>query len=105
MKKGIMTTEQLYAKSETYNRLIEWKKKMFHENEEDPYTNLANAIICYAVDDYRMAIEQENEELIADLESFFKSDWCKLLSGVASNFLTKMILTENKTQRRQAAIG
>ena len=45
----------------------------------DPYQELANAIVLQAVKDYRL---HENEQQLARIERFFRSDWFSVLTNV-----------------------
>lgn len=58
---------------------------------DDPYQNLANAIVATAAIDYIDAIENENSEEIAELEEFFFSDWYKVLSRVDAETLVSVL--------------
>ena len=54
----------------------------------DPYQLLAGAIVCMAVDDYRYSIEMDNYVLKEQIENFFNSKWCELLTGgISPDFL------------------
>lgn len=54
---------------------------------DDPYQSLANAIVAVAAGDYRSALQREDEGAIRNLEKFFLSDWCGLLTAVSGKFL------------------
>ena len=45
----------------------------------DPYQELANAIVLQAVKDYRL---HDNEQELARIERFFRSDWFSVLTNV-----------------------
>ena len=45
----------------------------------DPYQELANAIVLQAVKDYRL---HDNEQELARIERFFRSDWFGVLTNV-----------------------
>ena len=64
------------------------------ENEE-PYQNLANAIIAVAADDYRAALKENNEKLKASLEKFFHSNWYKTLTNVDGDSLIALLQKEH----------
>lgn len=51
------------------------------KRDVDLYQDLANAIVAVAADDYRTALEDEDEELQASLERFFHSDWYGMLTN------------------------
>ena len=50
----------------------------------DPYQELANAIVLQAVKDYRL---HENEQQLARIERFFRSDWFSVLTNVNPEIL------------------
>ena len=62
---------------------------------EDPYQNLANAIVLSAVKDYRDALKKlkkkPNNKLAADerdsIEEFFRSDWFAVLTELDPEYL------------------
>lgn len=54
---------------------------------EDPYQNLANAIVCAAADDYRTALKTGNGPLKDEVLSFFQSDWFKVLTKINAESL------------------
>ena len=68
----------------------------------DPYENLANAIIIQAVKDYREALNilrysPEDKNAIAskaEIERFFRSDWFGLLTKVDPEKLISRLLKE-----------
>ena len=69
---------------------------------EDPYGDLANAIIIKACNDYRAALKRvkknpENKNAIDEalsLERFFKSPWYQVLTSVDGEFLIRKIRAE-----------
>ena len=65
-----------------------------HRDASDPYQNLANAIVAVAADDYRDALKDGNEKLLASLEKFFHSSWYKTLTNVDSDTLLDMLHRE-----------
>ena len=56
----------------------------------DPYSNLAHAIVIQAVEDYRIALKRlkldRTNSLAAhrkkECEQFFASEWCKFLTDI-----------------------
>ena len=67
--------------------------------DDTAYQRLANAIVCQAVKDYRLALlrlrrnpkDRIAREMVQDCEKFFRSEWCYLLSGMdADYFLRKL---------------
>ena len=72
-------------------------------NAEDPYQNLANAIVCVAADDYRTALKQHDELLMSSLQRFFRSAWCSVLTGIDTELLMEALNKE--CQGRLATIN
>ena len=72
-----------------------------------PYVDLANAIILRAIDDYRIALKGKkitdmlSVDIIKDCETFFKSDWFKVLTNVDGEFLIRKIREEVKNERAE----
>lgn len=81
------------------------KERMASETKPDPWTDLANAVVAQAADDYRRLCDKKvkHGETMTDLEwnivsgeissisSFFRSDWGLLLShGLAPTILEKL---------------
>ena len=79
MKKGLMQRDAMQAPSVSLTRL--------RNDEEDPYQNLANAIVCVAADDYRTALEKGDETLLLSLQRFFRSASCSVLTGIDTELL------------------
>lgn len=48
----------------------------------NPYIELANAIVVQAAMDYREAFEYQNRREKRNLERFFRSDWYDLLTDL-----------------------
>lgn len=67
--------------------------------EYDPYKNLAAAIVEKAVIDYKKALRRyrkyPNNEFtlseIAELERFFRSSWCRMLTDIEGEVIIKKI--------------
>ena len=59
----------------------------------DPYENLAQAIILQAVKDYRLT---DDEQEVAEIERFFRSDWFGVLSKVDPEYLIKKLRKEKQ---------
>jgi len=68
----------------------------------DPYENLANAIILSAVEDYRKILQRrslhpEKEVYLQDkasLERFFRSDWFGVLTSIDPELLIRKLREE-----------
>lgn len=65
---------------------------------EEPYQNLANAIVAVAADDYRSALKENNDKLKTSLESFFRSHWYKILTNVDEDYLITLLQKEYAKQ-------
>lgn len=64
--------------------------------EYEPYENLANAIVILAAKDYRSALRREKKgrggtDTIRELERFFRSPWCEMLTDVSGEYLIERI--------------
>ena len=57
----------------------------------NPYENLANAIVLQAVKDYRLT---DDEAELAEIESFFRSDWFGVLTDVDPEYLIRRLRKE-----------
>lgn len=88
MKRGVMTKEQMREPSASVTRLV--------NGPGDPYKKLAGAIICIAADDYRLALDERNDELRNELEKFFHSDWYKVLCNLNPDKLMADIRVEHR---------
>lgn len=88
MKKGEMSTQQMKSPSISLQRL------QTNGNTFDPYINLANAIVSVAADDYRTALEENNEGLKKSLERFFHSSWYGVLTKVEPDVILGRIQRE-----------
>lgn len=72
---------------------------MIKTNGTDPYENLANAIVMQAARDYLSALRKVKKsprnKLAMDealrLESFFHSDWYRILTGVDPDYLIRKL--------------
>lgn len=62
--------------------------------DEEPYQNLANAIIAVAADDYRTALKDNNEWLRSSIERFFDSEWYKVLTNIDGKYLIERLQKE-----------
>lgn len=56
-----------------------------------PYEELANAIVLQAVKDYRL---HDNEQELARIERFFRSDWFSVLTNVNPEILITKLRKE-----------
>lgn len=71
-------------------------------NHFDPYESLANAIVIQAAKDYKTAYKKskkrsqckETQRELADLESFFRSDWYRTLTSVDGEMIMERIRKE-----------
>ena len=57
----------------------------------NPYEELANAIVLQAVKDYRL---HDNEQQLARIERFFRSDWFSVLTNVNPEILITKLRKE-----------
>ena len=89
-----MTDPRLFRSSDSVNRLLK-------NASNEPFENLANAIICMAADDYRTAIVEDDDEERDKLEQFFKSKWYRSLTRVNGLRLMRMLGEEAKETRRR----
>ena len=55
------------------------------------YEELANAIILQAVKDYRLT---DDEQELAEIERFFRSDWFGVLTDVDPEYLIRRLRKE-----------
>lgn len=58
---------------------------------DDPYQNLANAIVVAAAYDYKKALRKDDKDEMKNIEKFFFSDWYSVLTNVSPDFLLDMI--------------
>ena len=69
---------------------------------EDSYERLANAIILQAVADYRRNLKKlkknpQNRDVLNEalqIEKFFRSSWCQVLTTVDGEFLIQKLRKE-----------
>lgn len=90
-QRGLMTKMQMREPSRSVQRLMRGKS-------QEPYQNLANAIVATAADDYRLALFEKNEELKASLECFFRSSWFKVLTTIDPEQLMALLRSEHAGQ-------
>ena len=57
----------------------------------DPYENLANAIVLQAVKDYRL---NDDEQELASIERFFRSGWFSTLTSINPEMLISKLRKE-----------
>lgn len=60
------------------------------------YSNLANAIIIKAVEDYKEALTYNNTRTIRDCEKFFRSEWFTFLTDLDGEHIMEYIQKEIK---------
>lgn len=92
MKKGLMKRDAMRSPSISLLRL--------RNDDEDPYRNLANAIVCVAADDYRTALADGDESLLLSLQRFFRSTWC----GVLTNINTERLMDALHKEMKDASV-
>ena len=61
------------------------------DTEEQAYTNLANAIITKAVQDYKFALRYDLPKTKKDCESFFCSEWFEVLTNLDGKTIMRRI--------------
>lgn len=81
------------------------------EGNYDPYEEIANAIVIQACHDYKNAYKRslrrsgvvgEADEEIAELETFFRSDWYKKLTEVDGEYLMERLRNEVLKQEKKS---
>jgi hypothetical protein len=68
----------------------------------NPYENMANAIVVQAVTDYRKALHnlkrnskyEPSQNVVSDVERFFRSEWYTVLTSISGERLIKMLRQE-----------
>lgn len=65
-------------------------------DDDDPYQNLANAIVCVAADDYRTALAKNDKTLLLSLQQFFRSAWCGALTSIDTENLMDALHAEHR---------
>lgn len=88
MKKGLMQRDAMQAPSVSLTRL--------RNDGENPYQNLANAIVCVAADDYRTALKKGDTSLTLSLQRFFRSAWCGMLTSIDTELLMEALNKEHQ---------
>lgn len=96
MKRGIMRRDAMQASSFSLARLM--------NDDSDPYQKLANAIVCVAADDYRTALEKNDQLLRSSLQHFFRSAWCGVLTCVDTERLMSTLDAEHEARLRAATV-
>jgi len=87
-RRGIISRDEMNAPSVSLARL--------RNDSEDPYQNLANAIVCVAADDYRTALKKGDKALLFSLQRFFNSAWCGVLTTIDTNRLMDALHKEHE---------
>lgn len=78
--------------------------------EERAYTDLANAIVVQAANDYRSALKGNDVEgkppksVLIELECFFRSDWYRMLTKVDPEYLMKQLRKEHRENMRKERV-
>ena len=86
-KKKAMTKEEMRAPSRSLQRLMTMT--------DDSAQMLADAVICVAADDYRLARFKGYRKLQAELEEFFRSAWAAFLSSGDPVFILEQLQQED----------
>ena len=79
---------------------------MILDPETRAYTEIANAIVLRAVDDYRNALkgigiaEKTPEYVIGECEHFFRSRWYRILTKVDGEYLISFLRKEHLEYER-----
>lgn len=94
MKKGIMQRDAMLAPSASLAQLREYEDRLGDDEKEEPFQNLANAIVCVAADDYRTALANGDEPLLSNLRNFFRSAWYRVLTNVDPELLMNALNEE-----------
>lgn len=84
---GEMQSKEMKAGSDSLESLF--------LDADNPYQNLANAIVAVAADDYRTALKEDNSKLKKSLEKFFHSNWYKALTSVNGESLINLLQQEH----------
>ena len=95
-KPGEMSEKDMRSPSDSLYRL--------QTDGMSPYHNLANAIVCVAVDDYRTALQREDAELMGSLDAFFSSDWFRILSRINPVELVRLLHEEKSNELATACV-
>lgn len=73
----------------------------------DPVENMANAIVLQAVADYRNALNGVGygpipaEQVIVELEKFFRSTWYQMLTRVKGEYLIERLKQEHQEKLKK----
>ena len=63
----------------------------FADTDEQAYTNLANAIITKAVQDYKIALQRDLPNIQKECERFFNSEWFEVLTNLDGKTIMRRI--------------
>lgn len=66
---------------------------------DDPWQNLANAIVAVAAEDYLIALETYDLDMLIEVGSFFHSDWYGILTKVNHNYLVRKLNEEYEIRK------
>lgn len=75
--------------------------------EINAYLDVANAIVRQAADDYRSALKgnkiegKSPEDVIEEVEKFFRSEWYRTLTKVDGEYLLKALREEHLENMRK----
>lgn len=89
-----MTDRESRSQSKSYTRLRRVA------NTQLPFDDLANAIVCFAVDDYRRALTKRSRSAQRELEKFFRSDWYGALTTIDPEMLIQKLNEEYQLKRQ-----
>ena len=81
-----MKKYQMRTPSQSLQRLMQLSK--------DAEKELANAIICVAADDYRLAKRTGDNALKEEVEAFFRSDWFRALTDADPDYILSRLKKE-----------
>lgn len=90
-KQNIMTDEEMSMPSLSLTRL--------GVGVSDPYRNLADAIVCVAADDYRVALRDKKKKVLKEVEDFFHSEWYSVLCDLDPDLILKSVRQEYRREQ------
>ena len=78
------------------------------QSMNNEYQDLANAIVVQAAQDYRDALDGKSytrkkkvDEVVVELEKFFRSDYYRTLTKVDGEYLIEQLQKEHKEKRKK----
>lgn len=60
--------------------------------------HLTNAIILQSCKDYRKALKQDDKATIREIESFFRSEWYRMLTKINGEYLIDRLRKEYENE-------